>query len=217
METKILTSPLFDEKYLQALAARNEDAENYLIAHFSRPVRLSLCARLRSAELIEDGYQETFLRVLAYFRSGKTLGNPVSLPSFVHTTCRNTALELLRRETRHDQLPGNAPEPSDSAPNPEGQMVTEERKGIVRQLLKDLPEKDRELLRRVFLEDEDKDSICAEFQIDRAHLRVLLHRACLRFKTTILQWSRGEGARSAAGVRSRRQYGRAFAHRYQPF
>ena len=204
METRILTSPRFDERFLQSLAAGNEDAVNYLIGHFSRPVRLSLRARLRSPELIKDAYQETFLRVLAYFRSGKMLDDPGNLPAFVHIMCRNVALELLRRDTRHDQLSGNAPEPLDNALNLEGQILIEERREIVRKLLKDLPAKDRELLRRVFLEEEDKDSVCAEFQIDRAYLRVLLHRARLRFKVILLQWSLGKGARLVAGIRSAR-------------
>jgi RNA polymerase sigma-70 factor, ECF subfamily len=185
---------IFDEKYLHALTTGNEDAEKHLISHFSRPVQLCLRARLRSPELVKDAYQETFLRVLAYFRSGKTLANPVSLPGFIQTICRNSALGLLRRNTRHDELPDDAPEPADTAINPEGQMVTEEHKGIVRQLLRHLPEKDRELLRRVFLDDEDKDSVCAEFRIDRNYLRVLLHRTRLRLKTTLSCTREGSGA-----------------------
>jgi RNA polymerase sigma-70 factor (ECF subfamily) len=177
----------FDENYVQALAARDEDAENYLVAYFSRPVQSKLRARLRSPELIQDAYQETFLRVLGYFRSGKTLDNPASLPGFVHTVCHNIALELLRGHTRHDQMPEHIAEPVDSGLNPEDQMVTEERKRLVRQLLKEMPDKDRELLRRVFLEEEDKDSVCAEFRVGRDYLRVLLHRARVRFKTKLLQ------------------------------
>jgi RNA polymerase sigma-70 factor (ECF subfamily) len=187
---------LFDKDYLHALAARSEDAENYLVTYFSRPVQLTLRARLRSPELIQDAYQETFLRVLSYFRSGKTLDNPASLPGFVHTVCHNIALEFLRGHTRHDQMPEHILEPVDRAPNPEGQMVTEERKQVVRQLLKELPEKDRELLRRVFLEEEDKDLVCAEYHVDRGYLRVLLHRARLRFKTKLL---RGNWSTAASG------------------
>ncbi len=189
-----MAGTLFDENYLQALAARNEDAENYLIAYFSRPVQLKLRARLRSPDLIQDAYQETFLRVLGYFRSGKTLDNPASLPGFVHTVCHNIALELLRGHTRHDQMPEHIAEPVDPGLNPEGQMVTEERKRVVRQLLKELPQKDQELLRRVFLEEEDKNLVCAEFHVGRDYLRVLLHRARVRFKTRLLQSNSSKAA-----------------------
>ena len=92
------TQPLFDENYLSALRDRDPDAENFLISHFSRPVQLKLRARLRSPELIQDACQETFLRVIRYFSSGKTLDNPASLPGFIHTVCHNVALELLRSQ-----------------------------------------------------------------------------------------------------------------------
>ena len=48
-------------------------------------------------------------------------------------------------------------------------------------------EKDRQLLRRVFLDEEDKDQVCREFQVDRNYLRVLLHRARLRFRAALSQ------------------------------
>jgi RNA polymerase sigma-70 factor (ECF subfamily) len=176
----------FDTNYLDALKHSNQEAENYLISYFSRPVQLKLQARLRSPELIQDARQETFLRVIAYFRSGKTLDNPASLPGFVHTVCHNVALELLRAHTRYDQLAENAPEPADFAPSPESQMVTAESKELVARVLDELVEKDRDLLRRVLLEEEDKDKVCRAFGVDRGYLRVLLHRARGRFKTALL-------------------------------
>jgi RNA polymerase sigma-70 factor (ECF subfamily) len=73
-------------------------------------------------------------------------------------------------------------------------MISEERTSIVRRILGELPERDRELLRRVLLEEEDKDLVCRELQIDRNYLRVLLHRARLRFKAQLLE----SGAQGAA-------------------
>jgi RNA polymerase sigma factor (sigma-70 family) len=172
----------FDENYLHALKDGNKEAENHLIFHFSRSVKLKLQARLRSPELVLDARQEIFLRLLAYFRSGKTLEHPASLPGFVYTVCHNVALEFLRAHTRHDQVAENAPEPADRAPDPESQAVTTERKQIIWKLLRELTEMDRELLRRVVLEEEDKDVICREFHVNRAYLRVLLYRARTRFK-----------------------------------
>src|ERR1700680_431460 len=84
----------FDENYLHALKDGNKEAENHLIFHFSRSVKLKLQGRLRSPELVLDARQETFLRVLTYFRSGKTLEHPASLPGFVHTVCHHVALEF---------------------------------------------------------------------------------------------------------------------------
>jgi len=156
-----------------------------LISHFSRPVQIKLRSRLRSPELVQDASQETFLRVLSYFRSGKTLENPGSLPGFVYVTCHNVAMEFLRAHTRHDQIPERLPEPTASGLDPEGQVVSEERKAMVRRLLAELPEKDRKLIQRVFLDEEDKDAVCREFAVNRNYLRVLLHRARSRFRAAL--------------------------------
>ncbi|HWB83331.1 MAG TPA: sigma-70 family RNA polymerase sigma factor [Bryobacteraceae bacterium] len=197
----------FDADYLRALRERDASAENYLVSSFSRPVQLKLRARLRSPELVQDASQETFLRVLTYFRSGKTLDNPASLPAFVHTVCHNIALEFLRAHTHDDQLPENAPEPADSSLNPESQLATAERKELVRRLIAELPIKDQQLLRRVFLDEEDRDLVCREFHVDRGYLRVLLHRARLRFKAVLSQEA-GHAERDAA-ARSEKPTGRA--------
>jgi RNA polymerase sigma-70 factor (ECF subfamily) len=193
-----MESPLFDENYLRALANRREDIEQHLFAHFSRPVRAKLRTRLRSPELVQDALQETFLRVYTYFRAGKTLDNPASLPGFIHAVCHNTALELLRSHTRHPQVPEDAPDPVDSSLDPEGRAAAAERKEIVRRILRELPEKDHELLQRVFLDEEDKDAVCRDLRIDRDYLRVLLYRARTRMKAALVRSDMNREARGAA-------------------
>ena len=181
---------LFDAEYLAALRDRNAEAEERLITWFSVPLRAKLRARLRSPELVQDGVQETFLRVLSYFRAGKTLDNPASLPGFVHSTCHNVAMELLRSHTRHPQIPEGDPDPVDRSMDPERDLVTNERKDRVRTVLNQLSEKDRQLLRRVFLDEENKDTVCREFEVDRTYLRVLLYRARQKFRDVVMQQNR---------------------------
>jgi RNA polymerase sigma-70 factor (ECF subfamily) len=183
----------FDQNFLFAIRDRNANAESFLVSHFARPVRLKLRARLRSPELVEDACQETFLRVITYLRQGKVLNRPASLPGFVHSVCHNVALELLRNQTRQSQLTENAEDPIDSGPGPEGLMVSEERKRIVTRILNELPERDRQILRRVFLDEQDKDSICRDLKVDRDYLRVLLHRACARFRTLAVRTGSATG------------------------
>jgi RNA polymerase sigma-70 factor, ECF subfamily len=108
------TAFLFDENYLQALARRDPEAEGFLVAHFSRPIQMKLRVRLRSNDLVQDAQQETFLRILRYFNSGKTLDNPAALPGFVYTVCHNVALEFQRSGMRHLDLE-TAPKTVDAA------------------------------------------------------------------------------------------------------
>ena len=176
---------LFDRDFLIALRDHNQEAEAHLVSFFARPIWLKLRARLRSPQMIEDARQETFLRVFAYFRSGKTLERPESLPGFVLSVCNNVSYEVLRAETRHPQIPEDEPDPPDIGMNPEQSLVTEERKQLVKRILEELSEKDRALLRRVFLEEVDKDQVCEEFGVGRNYLRVLVHRAKLRLKAAM--------------------------------
>jgi RNA polymerase sigma-70 factor (ECF subfamily) len=55
----------------------------------------------------------------------------------------------------------------------------------VRRALSELSPKDRELLQRIFLDEEDKDAVCEEFGVTREYLRVLLHRARGRLRTAL--------------------------------
>ena len=191
---------VFDESYLRALREHNKEAEDYLISRFFLPVKVKLRARLRSPELVQDACQETFLRVLAYFQSGKSLNNPASLAGFIHTVSQNVAMELLRAQGRQEQLPEDAPEVSDESVGPELQLVTEERKHMVRQVLSELSDRDQVLLRRVFFNDEDKAAVCDEMKVDRGYLRVLLHRARLRFKAALLRVDTRRVPSGSAGV-----------------
>jgi RNA polymerase sigma-70 factor, ECF subfamily len=63
--------------------------------------------------------------------------------------------------------------------------VSRERKDLVRSILEELPEKDRRILRAVFLEDVDKAEVCKRFDVNRDYLRVLVHRAKIRFRAAL--------------------------------
>jgi len=175
----------YDDAYIEALRAGDPDVENHLISQFSTAVRAKLRARLRSPELVEDAYQETFLRVLGYFQSGKTLNKAASLPGFVHSICHNVALELLRQYTKQDQIPEHHPGVVDERPDAQDQLVTEERKTMVRQILDELSENDSRVLKRIFLDEEDRDTVCRELDVDRNYLRLVVFRARRRFRDVL--------------------------------
>jgi len=89
----------FDENHFRALARGDRETENLLIAHFSPGVLLYLRARLPSEEFVEDAREETFVRVLRFFHEGHVMTDPADLPAFLHSICKNVALEILR--SRH--------------------------------------------------------------------------------------------------------------------
>jgi RNA polymerase sigma-70 factor (ECF subfamily) len=67
----------------------------------------------------------------------------------------------------------------------------------VREILDELPERDRRVLKEIFIEERDKDDVCKDFGVDRNYLRVLLHRAKQSFRSSYLQ----SMSASAGGVK----------------
>ncbi len=180
--SKCLSQTTFDAAYLERLRSGDAETERHFVSHFSNMIRLSMRYRLRSWELIEDIRQETFLRVLNFLRSDRSLDRPERLGAYVHSVCINVMMELLRASTRHPPISEDAQQMADTRVNPEGSLVTRERTEMVRSVLEDLSEKDRQILRAVFLEEADKNEVCGRFKVDRDYLRVLVHRAKIRFR-----------------------------------
>jgi RNA polymerase sigma-70 factor (ECF subfamily) len=175
----------FDNEYLVRLRQGDAETERHFVLHFTNAIRMSLRYRLRSWQLIDDIRQETFLRVLNFLRSDKTMDHPERLGAYVHSVSINVMMELLRASTRHPAMPEDAHQMVDGSINPEGAVVTRERKDMVLGVLEELPEKDRRILRSVFLEDCDKDEVCRRFDVTRDYLRVLVHRAKIRFRAAL--------------------------------
>jgi RNA polymerase sigma-70 factor (ECF subfamily) len=173
----------FDEAYLERLRAGDFRTQEHFGAYFSMLIQVKLRSRLPSAETIEDVRQETFARFYVALREGKIL-HPERLGSFVNSVCNNVLSEHYRATARHGSLDDNDQK---DFPSPAmdllSVLVAKETEEKVREILEQLSERDRRLLREVFLEERDKDEVCRDFGVDREYLRVLLHRAKQSFKS----------------------------------
>lgn len=157
--------------------------ENHFASYFGELVRIKLRRRNWSHPDIEDILQETLLRVLQTLRQKGGVEHPERLGAFVNSVCNNVVLELCRSHARHAASELNeVTEPADQTIDMDGALVDRERKEIVRGVLEELPEADRQLLRGIFLEESARGELCRKMKVDRAYLRVLLHRAISRFK-----------------------------------
>jgi RNA polymerase sigma-70 factor, ECF subfamily len=155
-------------------------------------IQLKLRSRLHSPQAIEDVRQETFVRVFAALRTEGRIRQPDRLGAFVNTLCNNVLLEHYRASQR-----GTSLEDEDEQDLPAvvvdflGAVAVKQMQDKVREILEDLPERDRRLLREVFLEERDKDEVCRDFGVDRDYLRVLLHRAKQSFKSLYMKHMEG--------------------------
>jgi RNA polymerase sigma-70 factor (ECF subfamily) len=90
--------------------------------------------------------------------------------------------ELCRTQNRDGHIEEQIVEPADPNVNLDRPIEESDTRREVARVLAVLPAKDRELLRAVFLEERDKDEICRRFNVDPNYLRVLIHRAKMRFR-----------------------------------
>lgn len=174
----------FDASYLERLTSGDARTEEHFVSYFSELIRLKLRSRLNSKEAIEDVRQETFVRVLAALRGEKGLRQADRLGPFVNSVCNNVLLEHYHSKKRAITTLDDEPETVfvDRKPDALSDLQAGDTKRIVREILGELTDRDRSLLRSVLLEERDKDEVCAELGISREYLRVLVHRAKQSFK-----------------------------------
>ena len=177
----------FDESYVERLQAGDFRTQEHFVAYFSELIQLKLRSRLHSPQAIEDVRQETFTRVFAALRGGK-IRQPERLGAFVNSMCNNVLLEHYRASSRDSSL-DDEEQQDFPATNVDvlGAVAAKQMGEKIREILEEMPERDRRLLREIFLEERDKDEVCKDFGVDREYLRVLLHRAKLSFKSLYLK------------------------------
>jgi RNA polymerase sigma-70 factor (ECF subfamily) len=191
----------FDAPYVDRLRHGDPRTQEDFVAYFSELIHLKLRAKLRSVQAIEDVKQETFARVFTALRSPTGLRQPERLGAFVNSICNNVLLEQYRANSKIISIEEEtANELPDRGTDVEGAVAAKEMEEKVREILEEMSERDRRIIREVFLEERDKDEVCRDFGVDRDYLRVLVHRAKLSFKSAYLRIiERRPPGRTAAG------------------
>lgn len=174
----------FDAAYVDRLRSGDFRTQEHFVAYFSELIQLKLRSRLRTPQAIEDVRQETFARVFNALRNPTGIRQPERLGAFVNSICNNVLLEHYRDSTRSSSIDDQEePDVVDSKIDILGAVAAKQMEGKVRDILEQMSERDRRLIREVFLEERDKDAVCRDFGVDRNYLRVLLHRAKQSFKS----------------------------------
>jgi RNA polymerase sigma-70 factor (ECF subfamily) len=178
----------FDASYVESLCAGDFATQDHFVRYFTELLHLKLRSRLRSPQAIEDVRQETFARVFSALRKGGVLRQPEKLGAFVNTVCNNVLFEHYRASARSDSLDDEGqPELPATGMDALGHVTAQQLKTKVREILLEIPPRDRDLLKAVFLDERDRDEVCRDFGVDREYLRVLLFRAKNEFKIEYLK------------------------------
>jgi RNA polymerase sigma-70 factor (ECF subfamily) len=159
-------------------------AEEELVRRYQRGLIYLLKRRTRDPQLALDLTQETFRISIEKLRK-----SPIEQVERVGAFLRGTALNLViadvrkhsRRATTADSDAVDAA--ADDVAGPFDQVSAEQVQRLVRKLLDELPvPRDREILVKTYLQDEDKSAICEALGVDSAHYNRVLFRAKERFR-----------------------------------
>ncbi len=172
----------FDKAYVDRLRDGDPQTEKHFVAYFGQILGIMLRARMLPPERVDDVRQETFSRVISTLRREGGVKQPERFGAFVNSVCKNVYYENYRESNRSQPLMDSHLETPDKIIDLERSLITQETKELVREILGEMSQRDRDLLKAVFLEEGDKDEICKQFGVDRDYLRVRVHRAKERFK-----------------------------------
>lgn len=174
----------FDAAYLDRLRLGDPATEEHFVRYFSELITLKLRSRMQSPHTAQDIRQETFARVLRLLRKDGAVRQGESLGSLVNAVCNNVLFETYRAQGRTEPLEdATAAVLLEPRPDALQQVLSRESQAAVHRVLESLEERDRRVLRSVFVEERNKDAVCTEFGVDRNYLRVLVHRAKNAFAT----------------------------------
>ncbi len=151
----------------------------------------------------EDLFQDTFRTCLEKLRRSE-LREPAKLPGFLAQIARGLAIEhyrkIVRRKTDADSdavLGAVA-----SGESPLGGLLARENSALVRRVLHELAnERDRQILLRFYIAEEDKDRISSDYGLSSLQFNRVLHRARQRYKELLTErLGGGERAAQLAGA-----------------
>jgi RNA polymerase sigma-70 factor (ECF subfamily) len=170
------------------IRAGDPAAESELATRYSRGLKLMLLKRTRDPHLASDCCHDTLLLVIQKLRSGQ-IEKPESLEAFIHQIAVNISIQHFRKEKRYDYQPDGIIEhnlaPMEEQPDTLDKVRA---KRAIRELLDQLgTPRDREILRRVYLLDEDKPEVCSALELSAAHFDRVLYRAKQRLRELIDQ------------------------------
>ncbi len=140
------------------------------------------------AALAEDLCNEAFRIVIERLRQ-QPLDEPAQLASYVYRTAHNLVLVERRRAGRHRTMTGQQAvleAVAVTALDPAAILQTRSNAAAVRKLLEEMPQvRDREVLVRVYLHDQDKDQVCRELGITSDNYKRIVYRARERFRALL--------------------------------
>jgi RNA polymerase sigma-70 factor (ECF subfamily) len=175
------------ESLVARVQAGEEGAAGELFQRYSRGVAMILrhsFGRGGVATEAEDLLQEVFYLAIRKIRGGE-LRDGRRLPQFLGALARNLSVNHFRKEQRRRTEPDTDALMQQPATTPSQfeRVARGERAALVRETLAEMRNpRDREILFRFYIAEEEKDQICRSLDLSSLHFNRVLFRAKQRFR-----------------------------------
>lgn len=170
---------------VERIACGDAAAESALVDRYSRVLTFFLRRQTHDLALADDLHQETFCIVLLRLRRSR-LGEPEKLANFLYRTARNLVIAQYRKAARQQTFTaeeGIERTVEKKAPSPLDSVLLHEQASLVRQMIEEIKsQRDRELLYRYYVAEEEKEALCSDLDLSHRHFDRVLFRARQRLK-----------------------------------
>lgn len=181
-------------EWVARIGAGDPDAETRLIERFLPGVRALVRRHARPGDpIVEDLTQDVFNHLIPRLRDG-ALRDAGALPAYIRNTVVLTVQAEYRRRGRRGQNQESVdPDTLESGDDPSAAVDQAHLNQRMQALIEALPTaRDRELLRRFYLEEQDREEVCAALGVGLEHFHRVLHRARQRLKALLIGDGLGE-------------------------
>ena len=157
---------------VERIRAGERSFEDALVRQYSRGVQFAISQSVSVRMVVEK------------VRAGE-VNEPDRLSGFICSLARNIVIEYFRKTSRRETY--HAPASEHAVPSPEpnqlDRLLREEKGSLARRVLDALPsDRDRSVLYRFYIAEDDRDEICADLGIEATLLSQILCRARQRYK-----------------------------------
>ncbi len=176
------------ESLVSRVMASDKAAETEMVERYSKGMLFMLRHRSGNQALAEDMSQETWRIIFEKVRAGD-LKDHSKLSAYIVQTAKNQLL-MCYRSSHHTRVTNDVDtaETADTVDQPDQVIERQNMAKVVRLLVNELKTpRDRELIMRFYLREEDKKTICDDFGLSELHFNRVLFRARQRFKELWLE------------------------------
>lgn len=179
---------------VQKIQLGDPETEAEFVRRYRRGVMVIVARAGRGRVPVEDLCQEVLATAIEKIRA-RAIREPERLSGFVAGLARMMVMDHIRKEQSRGAIQASMPPaPGEHAPEALDRLLQQEQAAMVRAVLAELEsDRDRELLFRFYLAEDDKERICRDLGLTAVHFNRVLFRARERFRELYRKWAAARG------------------------